>query len=177
LIDSFKDSEGKLNLVLEYAAGGTLSSWVDSHLSGIPQSAAIRIMRDLAKGLMQIHGQRVSHRDIREPNLLLMGDPLTWNSESPLVKYADFGLPYVGDRLLGKAAFRKDVSDTFELIQWVAEKAFTAKQQSKYIVMRRGMTAKALLAMVKRLEGSLVNPWGMRLTGRSGRGRPSRQEE
>jgi serine/threonine protein kinase len=176
LLDSFQDNEGKRNLVLEYAAGGALSSWVDSHLSGgIPQSAAIRIMRDLAKGLMQIHGQRVSHRDIRGPNLLLMGDPLTWNSETPLVKYADFGLPYVG--VLGKAAFRKDVSDTFELIQWVAEKAFTAKQQSKYIVMRRGMTAKALLAMVKRLEGSLVNPWWMRLTGRSGRGRPSRQEE
>jgi serine/threonine protein kinase len=109
LIDSFEDKEGGLNLVLEYAAGGALSSWVDSHLSGIPQSVAIRIMRELARGLMQIHGQRVSHRDIKSKNLLFMGDPLTWDSETtPLVKYADFGISWVGN-----ADFERDVSDTF----------------------------------------------------------------
>jgi serine/threonine protein kinase len=49
-------------------------------------------MRELAKGLAQIH-ENVIHGDIHDGNILLMGDPETWDlhGDDPLVKYADFG--------------------------------------------------------------------------------------
>jgi serine/threonine protein kinase len=161
LLDSFEDKEGRLNLVLEYAAGGTLSSWVDSNLSGIAPRVAIRIMRQLAHGLMQIHGQRVTHGDISGKNLLLMGNPLTWDSESPLVKYADFGSSVFRPAFVGRVA-QKDVDDTFGLIQRVAEKAFADySEQSEYIVMQDEMTAKGLLTMVELLGNHLIENWRM----------------
>jgi serine/threonine protein kinase len=152
LLDSFKDKKGGGNLVLENAEGGTLHSWVYSHDSGMPQDVIIRIMRDLARGLMQIHGQRVSHRDIKSKNLLLMGDTLMCDIETPLVKYADFGISWVGNE-----DFERDVSDTFKLIQQVAKKAFNEKQVSEFIVKKRFMTAKGLLEMVELLEDALAN--------------------
>jgi serine/threonine protein kinase len=107
LIDSFKDSKG-MNLVLEYAAGGTLDAFMNTHRSHngdewwndpwtttkpISQVNAIRIMRELAEGLIQIHGRNITHGDIHEQNILLKGNPEEWKGNNPLVKYTDFGFP------------------------------------------------------------------------------------
>jgi serine/threonine protein kinase len=111
-------------------------------------------MRELARGLMQIHGQGVTHPDIHGTNLLLMGNPLKWNSETPLVKYADFGVSS-RQKMSEAEEQKKDVSDTFDLINLVATKAFNEQQVSEYIVLRKDMTAEGLLKMVEELADSL----------------------
>jgi serine/threonine protein kinase len=146
LLDSFEDTEGGLNLVLEYAAGGDFYELFD-HID-LPQKVAIRIMRELAQGLIQIHGQGVYHGDIKGDNILIMGDPLIWESETPLVKYADFG---VSSFKIEAEYIEHDVATTVPLIQRVARLAFNKQQLSEHIVMRQGMTAKDVLAMVEAL--------------------------
>jgi serine/threonine protein kinase len=79
------------NLVLEFAPGGRLREFMENHGGNVELKVAIRIMRELAEGLIQIHGKGVIHGDIKGRNILLMGDPTTWNSKDPLIKYADFG--------------------------------------------------------------------------------------
>jgi serine/threonine protein kinase len=97
-----------LNLVYEYAPGGSLEAFLHKHRhtevnspATISEDVAIRIMLGLANGLVQIHGQNIAHGDIQNQNtnVLLMGDPMTWDLKSPdpLVKYSDFGNAFVAD--------------------------------------------------------------------------------
>jgi serine/threonine protein kinase len=131
LLDNFKDKDEELNLVLEFAGGRTLYGFYFKH-DTLPPPVAIQIMRELAQGLIQIHGKGVTHGDIKLRNLLLMGDPLIWNSETPLVKYADFGISWSGD-----AEFEKDVLEIFKLIEGFARRAFPEEKWWKYIVQRQ----------------------------------------
>jgi serine/threonine protein kinase len=109
LLDSFENSEGKLNLVLEYSAGGTLIDFLNKHRKvetldmfdypnswtttyPISRDLAIRIMSELVHGLKKIHGAGVIHKDIHDGNILFMGDPETWDlhGDDPFVKFADY---------------------------------------------------------------------------------------
>jgi serine/threonine protein kinase len=105
LISSYEGMEAKdgkvhvaagLNLVLEFAAGGNLQQFLVEYEKKpeptLPKEVASRIILELAKGLVQIHGQSFSHGDNFARNILLMGNPTKWGSSAPLVKYADFGI-------------------------------------------------------------------------------------
>jgi serine/threonine protein kinase len=91
-----------LDLVNDCAKGGTISDFLKIHgtskggnewiaTSSISQKLAFRIMRELADGLKQIRDHNVPHSDLENENLLLMGDPESWESEDPLVTFAIFG--------------------------------------------------------------------------------------
>jgi serine/threonine protein kinase len=94
-----------LNLVNDYAKGGTISDFLETRgtnggghalepwvaTSAISQKLAFRIMRELADGLKQLHDHNVPHSDLKDENLLLMGDPESWESKDPLVMFAVFG--------------------------------------------------------------------------------------
>jgi serine/threonine protein kinase len=185
LLDSFEDSQGYLNLVLEFAPGGTLEEFFDKHrelnpvapytqtiIEPISQDVAIRIMRELAQGLMQIHGghgARILHGDIHEGNIFLMGGPETWSSNDPLVKYADFGKGKLGDAMdpdWFAKRIRGEVGDAFDLMKDVANLAEDgtnlAKTFDEACIKRQGIIkqrdpkacfqAEDLVEMVEELE-------------------------
>jgi serine/threonine protein kinase len=81
-IGHFFPNKVEFRLVLEYASGGTLADHILEEMSSDLQ---LRLMRELACGLLYIHGQNVLHRDLKSSNILLAGSKLR-------VKISDFGL-------------------------------------------------------------------------------------
>jgi serine/threonine protein kinase len=95
---SFHD-EVEFRLVLEYASGGTLADHILEEMSSDLQ---LRLMRELACGLLYIHGQNVLHRDLKSSNILLAGSELR-------VKISDFGL---SAQLCFTAASKRSIGGT-----------------------------------------------------------------
>jgi hypothetical protein len=69
-----------------------------------------------------------------------MGDPLIWDSETPLAKFVDFGYSFVGRVSL------KDVSDTFKTQSWLLH---NEHQLDNSIVLLKDMTPADLSKMVE----------------------------
>ena len=88
-----QDRDGALPfVVMEYVEGAALSQIIASHRdSGLPRSAALRILRELADALAFIHGHGVVHADLKPANALL--------ARAGIVKLLDFGLAgaFIGD--------------------------------------------------------------------------------
>ena len=87
-------------MVLEYCAGGDLASAVRARRAGltslspaereeapVPEALALRLIRQLAKGLEQMRMLDWVHRDLKPGNLLLTSEDL----EVATLKIADFG--------------------------------------------------------------------------------------
>ena len=98
-IGHFFHDEVEFRLVLEYASGGTLADHVLEEMSSDLQ---LRLMRELACGLLYIHGQNVLHRDLKSSNILLTGSELR-------VKISDFGL---SAQLCCTAASKRSIGGT-----------------------------------------------------------------
>ncbi|KAH0794816.1 STE family protein kinase [Histomonas meleagridis] len=81
-LDSFLDSKGSLQIVMEYAEGGSLLDIIHKYGTLNEQVAAIYVSQIL-KGLVYLHKQNVIHRDIKAANVLFQGG---------IAKLADFGL-------------------------------------------------------------------------------------
>lgn len=81
-IDSFTDSKGGLQIVMEYAEGGSLLDIIHKYGTLNEHLAAIYISQIL-KALVYLHEQKVIHRDIKAGNVLF---------HSGIAKLADFGL-------------------------------------------------------------------------------------
>lgn len=75
--------EGHLYMALRYVQGGDLANMVRTQ-GPIPESLALPIMRDCARGLQAIHEAGLIHRDIKPANILL--------EHSGLARIADLGL-------------------------------------------------------------------------------------
>lgn len=74
-----------LAIVMEYAAGGNLHSYIRAN-GGISEGEARWFFQQLIIGLEYIHKMMVANRDIKLDNILLTDAP--W----PLIKICDFGL-------------------------------------------------------------------------------------
>jgi len=86
-LDVFKRNN-EVNIVMEYASGGTLADLLDSFEDPfLTENEARQIMRSVIEGLAYLHGRNIVHRDIKPANILLM------NPEAPYeAKISDFGL-------------------------------------------------------------------------------------
>ena len=76
-------------IVMEYMDGGTLRNWLerpDSPLNSIPD--AIRVTKEICRGLAAAHQEKIYHRDIKPENILLSGD-------GSRVKIGDWGLAHL----------------------------------------------------------------------------------
>jgi len=71
------------HLVMEYVEGLSLLRVLQERWS-LPQREALRIARDIARGLAAIHAAKIVHRDIKPANVIL--------TEGGEVKIVDFGL-------------------------------------------------------------------------------------
>ncbi len=113
LIESNVD-QGLHYLALEFVAGGTLTSLIRSGTT-ISETAAIKVVLDVAMGLSMAHRDSVFHRDIKPDNILLtragaaflqqagsvndqsVNDQIVQLSE-PVAKLSDFGLARAADQ-------------------------------------------------------------------------------
>lgn len=68
--------------IMEYLAGGTLTSWLKNKNRDLSQGA--RIVRQVLDGLACMHANQLLHRDLKPDNILFTG--------AKIPKLADFGL-------------------------------------------------------------------------------------
>jgi len=73
-------------LVMELAAGGTLSTWLEEHRR-MPPRLACTVILEVAAGLTAAHAQGVVHRDVKPKNVLVTSDGRC--------KITDFGIARV----------------------------------------------------------------------------------
>jgi eukaryotic-like serine/threonine-protein kinase len=85
--------EGDPFIVMEYAEGDNLDSFIESHNGKVPVKQGLQIMIQAVKGIQYLHQLEppVIHRDIKPANIMLQNA-----GDEYLVKIADFGLskPY-----------------------------------------------------------------------------------
>lgn len=79
------ETEKRLSLVIEYAEGGDLQSFISNH-GRMNESRARKIFLQLAKAVSFIHEQNVVHRDLKAENVVLT------DVHAHVVKITDFGL-------------------------------------------------------------------------------------
>jgi serine/threonine protein kinase len=98
-IDS-QHSAGALNIVLEYAEGGSLAKMMQQIEPGcLPASLVAIYMPQILNGLVYLHDQGVVHRDIKAANILV--------GSSGEVRLADFGVAIrqsLGEQVQGGCA-------------------------------------------------------------------------
>ncbi len=80
--------DGSHYLVMEYVRGSTLRQILDKE-SPIPFVRTVRIIRQIATALGEIHKRGIVHRDLKPRNVMVM--------ENDLVKVVDFGLAKIDD--------------------------------------------------------------------------------
>jgi serine/threonine-protein kinase len=90
--DVDRTANGRPYLVCEYLHGIDLSDYTEK-VGKLPSLLAIRIARQLCKGLAAAHAESVVHRDLKPQNVFLLGDPT-----DPTVKILDFGLSRFVDK-------------------------------------------------------------------------------
>ncbi len=88
-----------LYMALELVTGGDASRLAERHGGRLPESAALRILRDAARGLGAIHHAGLVHRDVKPANLFIAADGVC--------KLGDLGLV-------------RDTSDKFRTLVGVA---------------------------------------------------------
>jgi len=96
---------GKLTLVMEYAANGSLRKYLDNveGSSGIDKEMACNIIFDIAYGMHELYNKGVHHRDLKSANVLL--------DHNMIAKVSDFGLSKA-DALMTSVSSKKTVAGT-----------------------------------------------------------------
>ncbi|KAL3679475.1 hypothetical protein R1sor_022431 [Riccia sorocarpa] len=74
----------KLCIVTELMAGGSVRDVMESRGCGLELPAAIKVLRDAARGMDFLHRRGIVHRDLKAANLLI--------DEHDVVKVCDFGV-------------------------------------------------------------------------------------
>jgi serine/threonine protein kinase len=87
--------DGSLFLVMEYLAGVSLTSAIAE--GPIPQHRALRIIRQILRGLEHAHAAGIVHRDLKPDNIMLVER----DGQRDVVKILDFGIAKVTEPLSG----------------------------------------------------------------------------
>ncbi|CEI86220.1 hypothetical protein RMCBS344292_00663 [Rhizopus microsporus] len=82
------DTEGVINIFLEYVSGGSLSSRLSVH-GPFDESLTRYITKQICSGLAYLHSRNILHRDIKAANILIEQDGIC--------KISDFGLSKKND--------------------------------------------------------------------------------
>ena len=70
-------------LVTEYCSNGSLYNCLHQQRRRLTLAQLLSYARDMAAGLTYLHAQRIIHRDVKSPNMLI--------SKHNTIKVADFG--------------------------------------------------------------------------------------
>jgi serine/threonine-protein kinase len=91
VVDVDKTDDGLPYMVSELLEGKELGDFMQER-GKVPVGLAVRILRQVCKGLAAAHARGVVHRDIKPENVYLAGDP-----ENPTAKLIDFGISRLED--------------------------------------------------------------------------------
>ena len=83
------DERGKVCMLLEYMAGGTLGDFLRTSKEKLSDTKASSCIKQVAEGVAHLHDQGVFHRDLKGDNILIVRTPSS--GEAPHLKLADFG--------------------------------------------------------------------------------------
>ena len=102
------ETETVMYLVLELVEGGELFDYIVKRGdSGLPESSAREIFRQMTDAVAYLHGMNISHRDLKPENILLGKKPVDDNGPF-IVKLSDFGL----SRLVGQSNLMQTMCGT-----------------------------------------------------------------
>lgn len=85
MLPSKERDKGRIYLVMEFCAGGDLSSLL-RRVRTLPEASVRSFMRQLASGMRELRAHNLIHRDLKPQNLLL-SEP----GPNAVLKIADFG--------------------------------------------------------------------------------------
>ena len=88
-------ADGSLYLVMEYLAGLSLTSVISE--GPMAQARALKIIRQILRGLDHAHGAGIVHRDLKPDNIMLVER----DGQPDVVKILDFGIAKVTEPLSG----------------------------------------------------------------------------
>ncbi|CDH53025.1 mitogen-activated protein kinase kinase kinase [Lichtheimia corymbifera JMRC:FSU:9682] len=83
------ESEGVINIFLEYVSGGSIASRLAIH-GAFPESIVRFFTRQICMGLAYLHSKGILHRDIKAANILIEADGVCKISDFGLSKRHDF---------------------------------------------------------------------------------------
>lgn len=86
LLDVYESAAGGLDLVLEFMEGGSLADRLRQAGGTLPEARAAEATRQILLALNYLHGQGITHRDLK-PDNVLFDEPGSWH-----LKLGDFGL-------------------------------------------------------------------------------------
>jgi len=84
--DSFLD-KGRLYIVMEYATGGNLHTFVNKFKGDLPENTVWKLFLQVVLALRHMHSRKILHRDLKTLNIFL--------DENNNVKVGDFGVAKV----------------------------------------------------------------------------------
>jgi NIMA (never in mitosis gene a)-related kinase 1/4/5 len=95
-IDVYTTTNGKLNIVMNYADGGDLSSKISQQRGRLfSENEILDLFVQVLLAMKHVHDRKVLHRDIKGQNIFLM--------KSGLIKLGDFGISKVLSNTVEKA--------------------------------------------------------------------------
>ena len=83
------ESEGVINIFLEYVSGGSIASRLAIH-GAFPESIVRFFTRQICMGLAYLHSKGILHRDIKAANILIEADGVCKISDFGLSKQHDY---------------------------------------------------------------------------------------
>lgn len=78
------EADGTIFIAMEHVEGVNLRAHLHAHGGRLPTSEALRVVREIARGVGKAHGRGVVHRDLKPENVMVAPDGS--------VKVLDFGL-------------------------------------------------------------------------------------
>ena len=94
---------GALYLAMEFLEGESLGDLLDRETKLVPERA-LRIVRDILRGLEHVHAAGITHRDIKPENIILVRD----TDGNEVAKLLDFGIAKI---------LNNDIDDDVKLTQ------------------------------------------------------------
>ena len=136
--EDFWISNDRLHVVMELAEGtlrGRMKECQADGLPGIPEPELFRYFSESAEGLDYLHEQKITHRDVKPDNVLILRGH---------AKVADFGLARMQDKIMSQMSVFAGTPAYMAPEVWGGEGGPASDQYSlaaTYVELRQGKTA------------------------------------
>ncbi len=136
--EDFWISGDRLHVVMELAEGtlrGRMKEYQADGLPGIPEPELFRFFAEAAEGLDYLHEQKITHRDVKPDNILILRGH---------AKVADFGLARMQDQIMSQMSVFAGTPAYMAPEVWGGEGGPASDQYSlasTYVELRQGKSA------------------------------------